>query len=240
MLADGVATVGITNHAVDQLGDLVFVELPQVGTKLAKGDVAATVESVKAASEVYCPLDGEIVAVNEAIVNDPSTVNSDPQAGGWFFKLKLARARRYSGAIGARCKLIGGYIDNLAALAEARASGADEAIMLNERGDVACASAANVFLISAAGEAATPRLSDGALPGVVRGILIAGAHDVRIEERSICAEELSTALVLLTNSLRGVVACAGGSASPRQAIAAAALKSCYAEALAAEPGRENA
>ena len=91
-LADGVATVGITNHAVDQLGDLVFVELPQVGTKLAKGDVAATVESVKAASEVYCPLDGEIVAVNEAIVNDPSTVNSDPQATGWFFKLKLARA----------------------------------------------------------------------------------------------------------------------------------------------------
>ena len=91
-LADGVATVGITNHAVDQLGDLVFVELPQVGTKLAKGDVAATVESVKAASEVYCPLDGEIVAVNEAIVNDPSTVNSDPQATGWFFKLKLTRA----------------------------------------------------------------------------------------------------------------------------------------------------
>ena len=91
-LADGVATVGITNHAVEQLGDLVFVELPQVGTKLSKGDVAATVESVKAASEVYCPLDGEIVEVNEAIVNDPSTVNSDPQAGGWFFKLKLTRA----------------------------------------------------------------------------------------------------------------------------------------------------
>lgn len=91
-LADGVATVGITNHAVEQLGDLVFVDLPAVGAQLAKGDAAATVESVKAASDVYCPLDGEIVEVNEAIVNDPSIVNSDAQGAGWFFKLKLARA----------------------------------------------------------------------------------------------------------------------------------------------------
>ncbi|MEQ1932093.1 MAG: aminotransferase class IV, partial [Parvularculaceae bacterium] len=154
-------------------------------------------------------------------------------------KLKLARARRYSGALGARCKLVGGYVDNLAALAEARAAGADEAIMLNERGDVACASAANIFLISPAGVAATPRLSDGALPGVVRSILIAGAHDVRIEERSVRVEELSAALVLLTNSLRGVALCARAGATPGQARAAAALKSCYAEALAAELGREK-
>ena len=91
-IADGVATVGITGHAAEQLGDLVFVELPGVGKRLSKGDVAATVESVKAASDVYCPLDGEIVEVNEAIVNDPSLVNSDPQAGGWFFRLKLANA----------------------------------------------------------------------------------------------------------------------------------------------------
>ncbi|MGO4334327.1 glycine cleavage system protein GcvH [Labrys sp. KB_33_2] len=91
-IADGVATVGITGHAAEQLGDLVFVELPGVGKHLSKGDVAATVESVKAASDVYCPLDGEIVEVNEAIVNDPSLVNSDPQAGGWFFRLKLANA----------------------------------------------------------------------------------------------------------------------------------------------------
>lgn len=90
-LAEGVATVGITNHAVEQLGDLVFVDLPSVGAQLAKGDAAATVESVKAASDVYCPLDGEIVEVNEAIVNDPSIVNSDAQTAGWFFKLKLAR-----------------------------------------------------------------------------------------------------------------------------------------------------
>jgi len=87
-----VATVGITRHAAEQLGDLVFVELPQAGTQLKKGGTAATVESVKAASDVYCPLDGEIVESNAAIVGDPSLVNSDPQGAGWFFKLKLARA----------------------------------------------------------------------------------------------------------------------------------------------------
>ena len=86
----GVATVGITLHAAEQLGDLVFVELPEVGSTFEKGGDAATVESVKAASDVYCPLDGEIVEVNEAITADPSLVNSDPQGAGWFFKLKLA------------------------------------------------------------------------------------------------------------------------------------------------------
>jgi glycine cleavage system H protein len=85
-----VATVGITTYAVEQLGDLVFVELPEIGKSFAKNDDAATVESVKAASEVYCPLDGEITAVNEAIVADPSLINSDPQGAGWFFKLKLS------------------------------------------------------------------------------------------------------------------------------------------------------
>lgn len=89
-IADGVATVGITTHAVEQLGDLVFVDLPETGATLAKNDAAATVESVKAASDVYCPLDGEVIEVNEAIRNDPSIVNSDPQGAGWFFKLKLA------------------------------------------------------------------------------------------------------------------------------------------------------
>jgi glycine cleavage system H protein len=85
-----VATVGITQHAAEQLGDLVFVELPDVGASFSKGDDAATVESVKAASEVYCPLDGEIIEVNQAIADDPSLVNSAPQGDGWFFKLKLA------------------------------------------------------------------------------------------------------------------------------------------------------
>ena len=88
-LEGDVATVGITTYAVEQLGDLVFVELPEVGATFSKNDDAATVESVKAASEVYCPLDGEIVEVNPAIVADPSLVNSDPQGAGWFFKLKL-------------------------------------------------------------------------------------------------------------------------------------------------------
>ena len=85
-----VATVGITAHAAEQLGDLVYVELPAVGATFSKNDNAATVESVKAASDVYCPLDGEIVAVNDAIVADPALVNSDPQGAAWFFKLKLA------------------------------------------------------------------------------------------------------------------------------------------------------
>ncbi|UDF29295.1 UNVERIFIED_ORG: glycine cleavage system protein GcvH [Roseateles sp. XES5] len=89
-IESGVATVGITTHAAEQLGDLVFVELPEVGATFEKGGDAATVESVKAASDVYCPLDGEIVEINEAITADPSLVNSDPQGAGWFFKLKLA------------------------------------------------------------------------------------------------------------------------------------------------------
>ena len=92
-----VATVGITKHAVEQLGDLVFVELPSVGSKFSKGDSAATVESVKAASDVYCPLDGEITEVNEAIVNDSSLVNADPQGAAWFFKVRLASPKEIDG-----------------------------------------------------------------------------------------------------------------------------------------------
>ena len=88
-LEGDVATVGITEYAASQLGDLVFVELPETGATFSKGDNAATVESVKAASDVYCPLDGEIVEFNQAIVDDPSLVNSDPQGAAWFFKLKL-------------------------------------------------------------------------------------------------------------------------------------------------------
>lgn len=89
-LEGGIATVGITAHAAEQLGDLVFVGLPDVGTAVTKGGGAATVESVKAASEIYAPLDGEVVAVNDAIAADPALVNSDPLGAGWFFKLKLA------------------------------------------------------------------------------------------------------------------------------------------------------
>jgi glycine cleavage system H protein len=84
-----VATVGITKHAAELLGDVVFVQLPEIGAKFAKGDGAAVVESVKAASDVYAPLDGEVVEVNKAVVNDPALVNADPEGQGWFFKLRL-------------------------------------------------------------------------------------------------------------------------------------------------------
>lgn len=96
-LEGDVATVGITQHAATQLGDLVFVQLPDMGAKLTKGGGAAVVESVKAASDVFAPLAGEVVAVNQAIVKDPSLVNSDPQGQGWFFKLKLADAKAWNG-----------------------------------------------------------------------------------------------------------------------------------------------
>lgn len=83
------ATVGITQHAQEQLGDLVFVELPEVGKCFEKGAPSAVVESVKAASEVYAPIGGEVVQANPAIIADPSLVNSDPMGAGWFYKLKL-------------------------------------------------------------------------------------------------------------------------------------------------------
>ena len=95
------ATIGITAHAAEQLGDLVFVELPEVGATLSKGDTAATVESVKAASDIYAPLDGEVVEVNDAISEDPSVVNSDPEGKGWFFKLKLKDASAVEGLMDA-------------------------------------------------------------------------------------------------------------------------------------------
>jgi len=84
------ATVGITRHAQDALGDVVFVELPNVGTSLAQKSVAGVVESVKAAADIYMPVDGEIIEVNQALVDDPSLANSDPMGAGWFFKVKLA------------------------------------------------------------------------------------------------------------------------------------------------------
>lgn len=85
---DGIATVGITDYAQQQLGDVVFVDLPDVGKAVEKGGEAAVVESVKAASEVYAPLDGEVTAVNDAIAEDPSLVNTDPTGEGWFVKIK--------------------------------------------------------------------------------------------------------------------------------------------------------
>lgn len=83
------ATVGISNHAQEALGDIVFAEVPEAGRKLAKGQEAAVVESVKAASDVYSPVAGEVVEGNQAIVDDPALVNQDPEGDGWFFKLRL-------------------------------------------------------------------------------------------------------------------------------------------------------
>ena len=84
------ATVGITRHAAEQLGDVVFVELPQAGRTVGAGAEAAVVESVKAASEVYAPVCGEVTAANSALEAEPAKVNEDPEGAGWFFKLKLS------------------------------------------------------------------------------------------------------------------------------------------------------
>lgn len=83
-------TVGITSHATEQLGDVVFVETPSIGKHLKKGAEAAVVESVKAASEVYAPVGGEVVAANEELSGEPAKVNGDPEGEGWFFKIKIA------------------------------------------------------------------------------------------------------------------------------------------------------
>ena len=88
--ADGSVTVGVTPHAQELLGDIVFVELPEVGASLAAEDQAGAVESVKAASDVYAPIAGEVVAVNEGLPDAPETVNSDPYGEGWFFRIKPA------------------------------------------------------------------------------------------------------------------------------------------------------
>lgn len=91
LLVEGdTATVGITHHAQDALGDVVFVDLPEVGKTFAQKDVAGVVESVKAAADVFMPVDGEITEVNEALRADPSLANTDPLATGWFFKVKLS------------------------------------------------------------------------------------------------------------------------------------------------------
>lgn len=86
------AVVGITVHAQDALGDVVFVDLPEVGKTFAQGEVAGVVESVKAAADVYMPVSGEIVEVNEALRADPALANTDPLGAGWFFKVKLSDA----------------------------------------------------------------------------------------------------------------------------------------------------
>lgn len=98
---DGVATVGITNHAQEQLGDLVFVELPELGQTVAKGDAIVVVESVKAASDVYAPLDGEVTAVNDAVTQNPALVNDAAESEAWLWKMKLSDMTQLEGLLDA-------------------------------------------------------------------------------------------------------------------------------------------
>lgn len=84
-----IATIGISDHAQAELSDVVFVDLPEVGTNISSGDSAAVVESVKAASDVYTPISGEIVEINEDLSNDPSLINSDPYGAGWIYKIRI-------------------------------------------------------------------------------------------------------------------------------------------------------
>ncbi len=92
-----IATVGITEHAQEQLGDVVFVDLPEVGTAVEKGGDAAVVESVKAASDVYAPIDGEVTEINSSLEDEPALVNSDAQGKGWFMKIKISDASQLDG-----------------------------------------------------------------------------------------------------------------------------------------------
>jgi glycine cleavage system H protein len=92
-----IATVGITDYAQNQLGDVVYVELPKPGQKVEKGKQAAVVESVKAASEVFAPVSGEVVEANQALVDEPATINADPMGKGWFMKLRLADTSQLDG-----------------------------------------------------------------------------------------------------------------------------------------------
>ncbi len=92
-----VGTIGITDFAQQQMGDVVFVQLPDVGRKLTKGDEAAVVESVKAASEIYAPVSGEVVAVNSDLENAPATVNEDAAGKGWFFKVRISDPAELAG-----------------------------------------------------------------------------------------------------------------------------------------------
>ncbi len=98
---DGIVTIGITDHAQSELGDVVYVDLPEVGAEISAGDSIAAVESVKAASEIYTPVSGEIVESNEALDADPALVNSDPNVAGWICKIKLSDASELDGLMSA-------------------------------------------------------------------------------------------------------------------------------------------
>ena len=89
LIEDGIATIGVTDFAAGELGDVVFVELPETGSEFSQGDTVGTIESVKAVADLYLPVSGEIVAINEAVVDSPELVNSDPMDDGWLLKVKM-------------------------------------------------------------------------------------------------------------------------------------------------------
>ncbi len=97
-----VAVIGITDYAQSQLGDVVYVELPELGRRVEQGKEAAVVESVKAASEVYAPISGEVIAVNDALSGEPGKINGDPQGEGWFLKLRIANPKELDGLMDAK------------------------------------------------------------------------------------------------------------------------------------------
>ncbi len=98
---EGLVKIGITDHAQEQLGDLVFVELPEEGATFGQGDACAVIESVKAASDIYTPVSGEVIAVNQAIVDSPEIINNDPYGDGWLFSVKLEDAAEVEGLMDA-------------------------------------------------------------------------------------------------------------------------------------------
>ena len=106
---EGIVKVGITDHAQEQLGDLVFVELPEEGASFGQGDACAVIESVKAASDIYTPVSGEIVAVNQAVLDSPEIINNDPYGDGWLFSVKLDDSDELEGLMDAEA--YGEHID---------------------------------------------------------------------------------------------------------------------------------
>jgi glycine cleavage system H protein len=100
-LEDGIVTVGITDHAQNALGDVVYVELPDIGDILSASQEAGVVESVKAASDIYSPVSGEVVAINEALEESPETINSDPYTDGWFYKIRISDMSDYENLLDA-------------------------------------------------------------------------------------------------------------------------------------------
>lgn len=147
-------------------------------------------------------------------------------------KLHLTQRRRFSGAATARFKAIGGYADNILAFNEAVSAGAGEAVMLNEHGRVAGAAAANLFAIDESGAVITPPLEEGALPGVVRALLLSGDHGVAISESALAPEALQRCALFITNSLKGVVA--AHLSAPLQSPVLQRLQTWYQERLQRE------